>query len=98
MDKVVIDGDDAVVFSSFSHTVARNGRRLHTPAAIGTAVLQVAPGIRIELIERGGSGRRGEYSGPLDMTRSQGYGHWAVGVDDLDAAFAWLLDSGATEV
>ena len=32
------------------------------------------------------------------MARSQGYGHWAVDVDDLDAAFAWLIDAGATEV
>jgi ketosteroid isomerase-like protein len=34
IDKVVIDGDDAVVFSSFSHTVTRNGKRLNTPAAM----------------------------------------------------------------
>jgi catechol 2,3-dioxygenase-like lactoylglutathione lyase family enzyme len=65
---------------------------------VRTAVLQAAPGIRIELIERGGSERTGEYRDPLDMTRSQGYGHWAVDVDDLDAAFRWLLDAGATEV
>jgi len=65
---------------------------------VRTAVLQAAPGIRVELIERGGSGRTGEYSDPLEMTRSQGYGHWAVDVDDLDAAFAWLLGAGATEV
>jgi catechol 2,3-dioxygenase-like lactoylglutathione lyase family enzyme len=65
---------------------------------VRTAVLQAAPGIRVELIERGGSERAGEYSDPLDMTRSQGYGHWAVDVDDLDTAFRWLLDAGATEV
>jgi catechol 2,3-dioxygenase-like lactoylglutathione lyase family enzyme len=65
---------------------------------VRTAVLQAAPGIRVELIERGGSERAGEYSDPLDMTRSQGYAHWAVDVDDLDAAFRWLLDAGATEV
>jgi ketosteroid isomerase-like protein len=34
VDKVVISGDDAVVFSSFSHTVAKNGKRLDTPAAM----------------------------------------------------------------
>jgi uncharacterized protein len=34
VDKVLIDGDDAVVFSSFTHTVAKNGRRLNTPAAL----------------------------------------------------------------
>jgi uncharacterized glyoxalase superfamily protein PhnB len=32
------------------------------------------------------------------MTRSQGYGHWAVGVDEPNAVFAWLLDAGASEV
>jgi catechol 2,3-dioxygenase-like lactoylglutathione lyase family enzyme len=65
---------------------------------VRTAVLQAASGIRIEMIERGGSERTGEYSDPLDITRSQGYGHWAVDVDDLDVAFAWLLDAGASEV
>ena len=34
VDKVVIDGDEAVVFSRFSHTVERNGRRLETPAVL----------------------------------------------------------------
>jgi catechol 2,3-dioxygenase-like lactoylglutathione lyase family enzyme len=65
---------------------------------VRTAVLQAEPGIRIEMIERGGSERTGEYSDPLDMTRSQGYGHWAVDVDDLDTAFGWLLAAGASEV
>ena len=65
---------------------------------VRTAVLQAAPGIRIELIERGGSARMGEYRDPLDMTRSQGYGHWAIDVDNLAAAFASLLGAGATEV
>jgi catechol 2,3-dioxygenase-like lactoylglutathione lyase family enzyme len=65
---------------------------------VGTAVLQAASGIRIELIQRGGSERLGEYSDPLDMTRSQGYGHWAVDVEDLDLAFEWLLEVGAREV
>ena len=34
LGKIVIDGDDAVVFSSFSHVVAKNGKRLNTPAAL----------------------------------------------------------------
>jgi hypothetical protein len=38
VDKVVINGDDAVVFSSFSHTVARNGKRLNTPAALHVTI------------------------------------------------------------
>jgi ketosteroid isomerase-like protein len=50
VDKVVIDGDDAVIFSSFSHTVARNGKRLHTPAAMH---LTIANGqiVRMHLYE-----------------------------------------------
>jgi hypothetical protein len=78
----------------------RGGERNELPEPpVRTAVLQAASGIRIELIERGDSEHTGEYSDPPDMARSQGYyGHWAVDVDDLDAAFAWLIDVGATEV
>jgi hypothetical protein len=42
------------------------------------------PGIPFE---RGDSERTGEYSDPLDMARSQGYGHWAVDAHDMDASF-----------
>jgi len=50
VDKVVIDGDDAVLFSSFSHTVAKNGKRLNTPAALH---LTIANGqiVRMHLYE-----------------------------------------------
>jgi hypothetical protein len=50
VDKVVINGDDAVVFSSFSHTVAKNGKRLNTPAAMH---LTIANGqiVRMHLYE-----------------------------------------------
>lgn len=50
VDKVAIDGDEAVVFSRFSHTVAKNGRRLETPAALR---LTIANGqiIRMHLYE-----------------------------------------------
>jgi catechol 2,3-dioxygenase-like lactoylglutathione lyase family enzyme len=65
---------------------------------VRTAILQAASDIRIEMIERGGSERTGEYSDPLDMTRSQGYGHWALNTEDLDAALEWILGAGATEV
>ena len=34
VDKVVISGDDAVVFSRFTHTVARNGKTFNTPVAV----------------------------------------------------------------
>jgi hypothetical protein len=50
LDKIVIDGDDAVVFSAFSHTVAKNGKRLNTPAALH---LTIANGqiVRMHLYE-----------------------------------------------
>jgi hypothetical protein len=50
VDKVVINGDDAVVFSSFSHTVAKNGKRLNTPAVVH---LTIANGqiVRMHLYE-----------------------------------------------
>jgi hypothetical protein len=50
VDKVVINGDDAVVFSSFSHIVAKNGKRLNTPAAMH---LTIANGqiVRMHLYE-----------------------------------------------
>ena len=50
VDKLVIDGDDAVVFSSFSHVVAKNGKRLNTPAALH---LTIANGqiVRMHLYE-----------------------------------------------
>jgi hypothetical protein len=38
LDKLVIDGDDAVVFSSFSHVVAKNGKTLNTPAALHVTI------------------------------------------------------------
>jgi hypothetical protein len=50
VDKVVIDGDDAVVFSIFNHTVIKNGRRLNNPAALH---LTIANGqiVRMHLYE-----------------------------------------------
>ena len=65
---------------------------------VRTAVLQAASGIRVELIERAGS-RRGEVLGdPLDTARAQGYGHWALEVDDLDDAYGRLTQVGAEAV
>lgn len=34
VDTVLVDGDDAVIFSTFQHTVKRNGRTLITPSAM----------------------------------------------------------------
>ncbi|GIF50242.1 catechol 2,3-dioxygenase-like lactoylglutathione lyase family enzyme [Asanoa ferruginea] len=68
------------------------------PAAhIRTAILRAENGLKIELIERGGSAAQ-EFADPYDGAGTQGYFHWAVYVDDLDAAFATVLDAGAREV
>lgn len=68
----------------------------HPP--VRTAVIQSAGGVRIELIERIGSAREHAYGDALDTVRAQGYGHWALEVDDLDAAFARLTGYGAEAV
>jgi uncharacterized protein len=50
VEKILIDGADAVLFSHFTHTVARNGKRLNTPAALH---LTIADGqiVRMHLYE-----------------------------------------------
>ncbi|WP_354608988.1 VOC family protein [Streptomyces panacea] len=53
---------------------------------------------RVELIERAGSRRPRDVTDPPDACRDQGYGHWALEVDDLDAAFAGLTTAGAQAV
>jgi hypothetical protein len=44
----------------------------------------------VEPFERAGS-RAQTFADPLDAAQTQGHGHWALEVDDLDAAFALLL-------
>ncbi|MEV8345202.1 VOC family protein [Streptomyces niveus] len=55
---------------------------------VRTVVLEARTGTRVGLIERAGSRRSRDVTDPLDACRDQGYGHWALEVDDLDAAFA----------
>jgi catechol 2,3-dioxygenase-like lactoylglutathione lyase family enzyme len=65
---------------------------------VRTALLRSAGGVRVELIERAGSARIHVFGDALDTVRAQGYGHWALEVDDLDAAFAQLTGHGAAAV
>jgi len=65
---------------------------------VRTAVLQAPNGLRVELIERAGSIRPASVDDALDATRTQGYRHWALQVDDLDQAFLDLTDAGARAV
>jgi catechol 2,3-dioxygenase-like lactoylglutathione lyase family enzyme len=66
-------------------------------AHIRSTILRSADGLKIELIERGGSASQ-EFADPFDGAGTQGYFHWALYVADLDATFAHLLDAGATPV
>ena len=61
---------------------------------VRTVVLRAANGVRVELIERAGSTRKAVFGDPLDTARGQGYGHWAVEVDDPDNVFARIWRSG----
>lgn len=65
---------------------------------VRTAVLQTRTGTRVELIERAGSTRPRVFTDPLDACREQGYGHWALEVDALDAALTALTAAGAQAV
>ncbi|HEY2699417.1 MAG TPA: VOC family protein [Pseudonocardiaceae bacterium] len=66
-------------------------------AHIRSTILRSADGLKIELIERGGSTRQ-EFADPFDGAGTQGYFHWALYVTDLDATVTNLLGAGATEV
>ena len=68
-----------------------------TDPAVRTVVLQTATGLRVELIERA-SAKPNRFTDPLAAAAVQGYGHWALEVDDLDATFDRLTTSGATPV
>jgi catechol 2,3-dioxygenase-like lactoylglutathione lyase family enzyme len=65
---------------------------------VRTVVLQAPNGVRIELIERAGSLRSEIYNDPLDTSRGQGYGHWALEVDDVNDVFARLVGSGGEPI
>ena len=56
-------------------------------ARIRTAILRNPDGLKIELIERGGSSSQ-RFDDPFDGADTQGYFHWAMDVENLDAAFA----------
>ncbi len=68
------------------------------PAAdIRSRILRAPSGLKIELIERGGSTPQ-SFRDPYDGASVQSYFHWALNVEDLDATFAALLAAGASEV
>jgi catechol 2,3-dioxygenase-like lactoylglutathione lyase family enzyme len=66
--------------------------------AVRTVVLQSGAGVRLELIERAGASRDRGYADPLDAASTLGFGHWAVSVRDLDAAYAAIVAAGGSAV
>jgi catechol 2,3-dioxygenase-like lactoylglutathione lyase family enzyme len=64
---------------------------------VRTVVLRAANGLRVELIEREGSTAH-TFKDPLEAALTQGYGHWALEVEDLDQTFAALSALGAEPV
>ena len=64
---------------------------------VRTVVLRAPSGLRLELIELAGS-EPSSADNPLDAARTQTYGHLALEVDDLDAAFSELTAAGAHPV
>ena len=66
-------------------------------AQVRSVVLRNAEGLKIELIERGGSAPQ-EFTDPFDGAAVQGYFHWCLAVDSVEKSFAKLIEAGATEV
>ncbi|GAA2165808.1 glyoxylase I family protein [Humibacillus xanthopallidus] len=54
-------------------------------------------GYRIELLSRAGSHPGLQASSPVDAALTHGYGHLALDVSDVDAAYGRLLTLGASE-
>lgn len=61
-------------------------------------MLVTTDGMKIELFEADDSTRTTDSSDPRTVMRSQGFTHLALGVDDLDAVHARLLELGARTV
>ncbi|MEV4312367.1 VOC family protein [Actinocrispum sp. NPDC049592] len=66
-------------------------------AQVRSVVLRNPAGLKIELIERGGSAPQ-EFTDPFDGAGTQGYFHWCLAVDNVEKSFAQLIEAGATEV
>ena len=68
----------------------------HRPTpAIRTVLLRAPNGLQLELVQAAGSRREHHFKTAVESTAVQGYGHWAVDVDDVARAYADLLAAGA---
>jgi catechol 2,3-dioxygenase-like lactoylglutathione lyase family enzyme len=61
-------------------------------------ILATPDGACVELLERAGSARAATYADPPAAILGQDYGHWALRVDDLEAACNRLVAAGAAVV
>ncbi|AMM21627.1 glyoxalase [Frondihabitans sp. PAMC 28766] len=64
---------------------------------VRSVILRSPEGFKLELIERQGSTPQ-SFPDPFTGASIQGFFHWALSVDDLDAAFATLVAAGAAAV
>jgi len=60
-------------------------------------MLRHPSGYRLELLTREGNGPGMQPASPLEAPLTRGFGHLALDVPDVDAAYAALLDAGATD-
>jgi catechol 2,3-dioxygenase-like lactoylglutathione lyase family enzyme len=67
----------------------------HPSPAITTRLLRGANGLQVELLAADGSQRAQDFASPAEAALAQGYGHWAIEVEDVGSAFALLVGSGA---
>lgn len=65
---------------------------------VRTVLLRADNGLSIELIEVAGASRERAFKDALDAASQLGYGHWAITVNDLIAAYNMLVSHGATSV
>jgi catechol 2,3-dioxygenase-like lactoylglutathione lyase family enzyme len=94
----VADLDHTTAFYSTALGLAEVVERVELPGAgVRTAMLQAPNGMRIELIERVDSMQQ-EFSDPMDGAGIQGFFHWALTVENLDATVEALLAAGASMV
>ena len=68
------------------------------PGGVRGAMLQTPGGARVELFEVGGSTEGLAWADPPAALRRRGFGHVALEVSDLDAAFAAAVDAGGAPV
>lgn len=61
------------------------------------AMLRSAEGYRIELLSRPGSSAGLQAANPVEAALTRGFGHIALDVPDVDAAYDALLAAGATD-